>query len=382
MILLISESSFGKHHKIENPNIKLLSTKGSSIVNFRPNGYKVSEKFLEKIKSHKPSFVLIGTDLDLQGTKIATLLHHSLNSLGIKNFRFALTEKGYMRIGSFFDLSRLKIIHRMERANIEFAKKMKRNLGISIGRKTFLLLGAIQHFKKTKPIVKNLNSNGSNTFTAITKVLLQNKSMASAVMELQSLYYREKIPYPRVDNDYIQDKPYDLYPHPNLREYGYKADIVIPLAKNSYPFGYKTLWLHLNNERLITPSTVLYYDNQLNKFFWNKETLNPFKQYRDLLDFAEDFFLESREDYKRELTAVYYPQLRLSEPKPISTLKNKKEYELLELFEEMEQTLYRREEENINLEEQQKIWQRYRQIETAFSKEIEKQKGKFKGLSP
>ena len=380
MILLVTESSFGKHHKIENPNIKLLSTKGSSIIRFRPNGYKVSEKFLENIKSHKPSFVLIGTDLDLQGTKIATLLHHSLNSLGIKNFRFALTEKGYMRVGSFLSLSKLKLIHRLERANIDFAKKMKRNLGISVGRKTFFLLGAIQHYRKTKPIVKNLNSNGSNTFTAITKVLSQNKSVASAVMKLQSLYYQGHIPYPRVDNDYIQDKPYNLYPHPNLREYGFKGKLIMPLEKKEYRFSYKTLWLHLNNERLITPSTIMYYDTQLNKFFWNKETLNPFKQYRDLLDFAEDFFLETKEDYRKELTAIYYPQLQLSEPQPISALKKKKEYELLEIFEEMENSLNKKKEPN--LEEQEKIWQRYQQIEQNITKEMKKNRSKFKGLSP
>lgn len=382
MILLVTESSFGKHHKIENPNIKLLSTKGSSIIRFRANGYKVSEKFLENIKSHKPSFVLIGTDLDLQGTKIATLLHHSLNSLGIKNFRFALTEKGYMRVGNFLSLSKLKLIHRLERANIDFAKKMKRNLGISVGRKTFFLLGAIQHYRKTKPIVKNLNSNGSNTFTAITKVLLQNKSVASAVMKLQSLYYQGYIPYPRVDNDYIQDKPYNLYPHPNLREYGFKGKLIMPLEKKEYRFSYKTLWLHLNNERLITPSTIMYYDTQLNKFFWNKETLNPFKQYRDLLDFAEDFFLETKEDYRKELTAIYYPQLQLSEPQPISALKKKKEYELLELFEEMENSLNEKKEHNLEEQEQEKIWQRYRQIEQNITKEMEKNRKRFKGLSP
>jgi len=378
-IVLITESSFGRHHKIENENVKLISTKGSSIIKLRGNGYKVSESFLAKVASYNPSFVLIGTDLDLQGTKIATLLHHSLKSMGIKNFRFALTEKGYMRVGEFLSDKRLQAIFLAEKANIEFAKKMRKNFGVSVGRKTFFLLGTIQHFRRTKPIVKNINPNGSNTITAITKMVLGGRSVSSAVMKLQNLYYQGKIPYPRVDNDYILEKPYELYPHPNLREYGYKADVVMPLERNSYRFNYKTLWLQLCNERLITPSTVLYYDNQLNKFFWNKETLKPYKIYEPIFDIAEEFYLASKDSYRKELESVYHPQLLLSEPRPLSSLKKKSEFELLEMFEEMENSLKKNREEN-NQPSEEEIWKKYRKIEKEFDREIKK--SKFKGLSP
>jgi len=381
-VVLVSESTIGRHHRIDNPAIVQLSTKGSSIVKLTRRGYKVSEGFLAKIKRINPSFVLIGTDLDVQGTKIATVLHKSLNALGIKNYRFALTNRGYVHVGEFFDDKRLRLLFNSEWENIRFSQKMQRNFGISVGRKTFFILGAIQHFKNTKAAVKNLNPEGSNTATAITKMVLSGRSVQSAVGKLQALYYQGKIPYPRVDNDYVMDSPYDLYPHPHLREYGFNVSIVKPLEENEYPFSYKTLYLQLCNERLITPATISYYDRQLDNFFWNKETLNPYKAYVPLLELAEEFYLEAAENYKRELKFLYSPQLVLSAPRPVGALRKKNEYELEELFDEMmEEVNKKRKKAEITSEEDEEIWRRLRKINEELDREIRNRKNKGKGLN-
>jgi hypothetical protein len=361
--LLIAESKVGKHHQINNPNIKIIETRGSSIVSITTKGYKISEKFLKTIKDHKPSFVLIGTDLDLQGTKIATLVKHSLDNLGIKSYRFALTEKGYARLGSFLDKGRFKTYFLSEQANIRFARNMKKMIGISIGRKTFTILGAVWHFKKQKVKVKNLNRYGSNTFTAITKTMIKGYSPNSGMKYLQKLYYEDKIPYPRVDNDYITEKTYDLYPHPNLRKYGFKEDIVMPLEEQEFEFNYKTLYLQLCNERLITPSTISYYDQKLKTFFFNIETLNPKPMFEPLLEIAEDYYLRTKESYKKELEILYNPKLKLSKPIPISKINKMSEYELELLFDEISEDL-NKEEEDLALKEQlEMIKRQYLNIE-------------------
>ncbi len=110
-------------------------------------------------------------------------------------------------------------------------------------------------------------------------------------------------------------------------------------------------------------------DNQLSRFFWNKETLNPYKIYEPLLELAEEFYLEVKENFKKELEATYYPQLKLSPPQPVSTLKKKREYELLDLFEEMENKIKTKREEKKG-DDIEKIWKRYREIEEDFNKEI------------
>jgi hypothetical protein len=129
---------------------------------------------------------------------------------------------------------------------------------------------------------------------------------------------------------------------------------------------------------LITPATIPYYDRQFDKIFWNKNTLNPYKAYIPILELAEEYYLEAKENFKKELSFLYYPQLKLSQPLPQNLFK-KKDWEIEDYLDEVQSALI--DEEISEDREIEEIWERYKRLQSEFYKEVER-KRKDRGLSP
>lgn len=85
-----------------------------------------------------------------------------------------------------------------------------------------------------------------------------NTGALKAYNTLDNLYRTGEIIYPRVDCSYIVDKPFDRYPHPEIKTTSpIKFGMYLrPLLKPYYPLNKKTALLHLSNKRICTPSNA------------------------------------------------------------------------------------------------------------------------------
>lgn len=70
---------------------------------------------------------------------------------------------------------------------------------------------------------------------------------------LVSLYKKDLIQYPRVENSYIKQGIYSYFPHPTLSVVN---EYFTPLREHSYPFNEDSLLLHLHNLRYMNLSQV------------------------------------------------------------------------------------------------------------------------------
>jgi hypothetical protein len=319
-VLLIAESHIGTHYSAvaqlvkEGVEVELLSLQGSRGIKFKNKGYSVSVS----IKNYAKRFdiVLLGTDLDLQGTKIASVLKYQLP---VKSVRVAFSEKGYVRIGEVFPKDRLGKVLALDRNHMLFAKKVTRSVGVGgIGlgkafaiRRTALISG--QEFVR-------IESKGTSTITVLTKFQLKGYSAERGMRVLESLYHSSFIDYPRVDNDYITEKPYDLYPHKPIR---WQGEFFEPFQEDFLPLSDKTILLELSNRRLITPANSLSTLITLRKIFTPQ--LKPRKKYRKLVEFVlSELSDEDEQTYIQNLSDIFFPQLWLSPPlKPTKKLLEK-----------------------------------------------------------
>lgn len=79
-----------------------------------------------------------------------------------------------------------------------------------------------------------------------------------AVFNLNGLYYKNKITYPRVDNGYFGEN-YNMFPHPDIKIVNSFCE---PLNKKAYNINRNTVLLYLGHKGLVTASSIL----SVNKF--------------------------------------------------------------------------------------------------------------------
>jgi hypothetical protein len=309
-ILIVSESHIGSHYtaisKFEKAGAKveLLSLQGSRGVKFTNRGYSVSYAIKEYAK--KFDIVLLGTDLDLQGTKIASALFYQLP---VKSIRVAFTEKGYIRIGGVFPKSRLGKTLLLDRKHLSFASEMRKKFGVkSFGLSKAIAVRNVVLARESKSGVKVL-SKGTSTITVLTKAELKGYGSGGGMARLESYYRSGVIEYPRVDNDYISNKPYDLYPHPPLPRL--QDELFQPFEENELELNEKTILLELSNRRLITPANALKIHRTIKLFF--SSSLKPKEEYKPIIKYLLERVDEEEEQaFKQLLNDIYFPQLYLS----------------------------------------------------------------------
>ena len=314
-ILVIAESHKGKHleslKNIKTHKVELLSLQGHRGINLFKGTYFVSKPIREYAK--KFDLVILGTDLDFIGTKIASILYHNL--FHSKVVRMAFTNRGYVKIGEVFEKSRIGKLLTLEKRNMITAKKIEKATGIKgITLSKALILREVYKLYKEDLEIKVLNKKTS-TITALVQGFQIGFSPKETFNFLVGLYSQGIIEYPRTDAEYIEKNPYNLYPHSPLPKL--KSPIFEPIAQNTLGRNAINALLHLSNERLITPSTALNAFDTISQFFYFD--LTPKEEFISLLEYIYNTFgEEDKGDFKNLLGNIYNPQLYLSPAKELS----------------------------------------------------------------
>jgi len=271
-VLLVSESLKGGHHRVGHPLVFQISTGGSSAVVYKNNGYGVSNRFHQQIKSLKgrPAAVLLGTDLDQQGTKVATVLRDYFENIyGGRTpiIRYALTAKGYAKVGRFYTQKEMQAFHALDRANIETARFYSKFLktAFPMSLKSACVLAATAAIGRQRKTLK-VKQGRTSTITAMTKGLYSGQTPKQTMAHLQGLYSAGLIDYPRVAADY-DDSPLQVYAHPPLTAKGYNDDVVSPINAEELPLDKKSILLALSEAGLITPSMAATYWERIDACF-------------------------------------------------------------------------------------------------------------------
>ena len=303
-IAFISESHIGSHIP---PLFKgdFISLQGSRGVIYTSKGFDLSPELKDTLSGYKT--LIVGTDLDVIGTKTATVIKDFAQKRGIKTVRLALTEKGY-RAGEFFTKEQMKALHDLATLNRQYYRRH----GYSL--QAIVVLGRAYRDSLKLKSVKVKNKKGTSTITTLVKLSRKGVSIESGMKTLQYLYKKGEIEYPRVDNDYITQKPFDLYPHPPLttslkRKKKKIPDFLTPFEEDELPLRRETYLLRLSNLRLITPSSAVKYYKLLCEFF--DERMKPYpERVKTLKKFAKisEYF---ENDILTALETVYYPQRKL-----------------------------------------------------------------------
>jgi len=285
-MVLISESLRGVHRP-PFP-VRLVSTRGSSAVQYNRGAdrYFVADNFLSV--ASKGEVVLLGTDLDYVGTKMATVLAERFREKGAKPVRFSLAAGGYAFVGRFYTPEEMEACRAYDRLSAEVGSYFRRKYpdapptSISTAVAVKKVLTAPDRFK--------LPSRGTNTASVITKTLLRGGTVRGALSKLQKLYARGLIEYPRVDNDLIREKPFEVYAHRALTELGYEDEEVSPFEEEEIPFSPASVPLYLSVSRAATPSTVASQTERVKRVLNGREVREGFESYiRDCLAVAEEF---------------------------------------------------------------------------------------------
>jgi len=306
---LISESHIGKH-RIEIPDfegeLELLSLQGSRGINLFKGTYFVSKPIREYAKRF--DLILIGTDLDFQGTKIASILYHNLFHPRV--VRLSFTNHGYVRVGEVFSKSRIGKLLALEKENMRMASRLKRKFKVNgIGLQKALLLREVYSLYKEKKPIKVLRKKTS-TITAMVQGGKLGFTPSQTMGILVDWYKAGLIEYPRTDVEYIFENPYNLYPHPPLPVGD--SPLLQPIGERELEYSSINALLHLSNERLISPSSAVSAFETITRFF-NKD-LSPKTEFIPLLEYLYENLSQS--DYTRfrtYMSDIYFPQLYLSE---------------------------------------------------------------------
>jgi 5S rRNA maturation endonuclease (ribonuclease M5) len=286
----VTESLHGSH----NPDIKgitLISTRGNAPLFFSDKGgYKVSRSLAETLNEFDT--VVIGTDLDREGTKLATVIRDSLTRP--KNVvRAAFTGSGYAKVSDFYTSSEMKAVEEKTRLSREISSFFKKR-GANLNLTTAVAVGRIAQGIPSSVKVKR---GKTATVTAVVKGQLKGKGALAVMKRLQSAYASGLIDYPRVEADYFPpDDRYQVYAHPELTSLGYSDEFVSPIEADELPLNLKTALLFLEEERLITPAYVPIVQNTLEEFFNEDLTPKPEKKHivEECRKIADDYSLEYR----------------------------------------------------------------------------------------
>ncbi len=320
-----------------------------------------TDHFSKLLEKGSFTYAVFGNDFDLQGTKTASVLRSVTVSRGIKSIRMAFTKDGYMNIGEFFSPKKLKFLLAMDNLNLMAYKNLSK-AGIYNGYRTSVVLGKIYQKKLQENFPVKVKNKKTNTVTYLTKASLDGISIEKAYRKLIKAYETGKIAYPRVDNEYHLENSYDLYAHPPLKEFDKYST---PIEEDELPFNKKTALLFLSNERLITPSTAVFFYRKIDEYF--DDDLNPKKNKQKELEIMRKIAKAFEDTYKAELSYSYEKLKMIREPiPPMYKTKNKKK-ELLEYAFELQRKL---EEERLK-EKQRKKKKEEVDIETVIRSNIQ-----------
>ncbi len=118
------------------------------------------------------------------------------------------------------------------------------------------------------------------------------KKAKRALNYLQTSYTNGLIDYPRVDNNLITLKSFDMFPHPSFSRISEKFK---PLKYNKYKINKKNSILFLSITRVVTPSNIGSVFGAIDEMFDDDLNVKPEqKQYfESVLSVKNDFFKEN-----------------------------------------------------------------------------------------
>jgi len=325
-VVLISESLRGTHRP-PFP-VMQLSTRGSAgfYLSHSTGDYPVRSDILRFIEANDPKVVLIGTDFDHTGTKIGTILKNQIQDFAsskgkdIEIIRTAFTNKGYMKVGRFYNEKEMNACKEYDRMNAEvraFFKKKHPDKPATSLSKAIATARAYSYLKNGGSVA--VKQGKTATVTAVVKGILGGMTARGVMSRLNKAYAMGMIEYPRVDVDYYADSyPYDVYAHPPLTSFGYTDEVVSPIEDETLPLTLNTVLLALSDDRLVTPSMVEKTDEHLRQVFEeNGKPKDGFEAYiRDCQAIEREYVKE----YQRSLKAM-------SPRSPIYRVKNPKKKE-------------------------------------------------------
>jgi len=277
-ILLISESLKGEHHRVSSPFVLQLSTQGSRAVRYTPDGYSVSSSFKRIADSLNPQAVLIGTDLDAQGTKIGTVIADYFRERGIPVYRYALTSKGYAKTGRFYTEREMKALHSIDSMNIAVARAFEKRYSLPF--KASVKKAGMVALAQALPSKIGVRPKGTSTITAYTQGLLRRVHPSAVRSRLERAYAGGLIDYPRVDADY-EPNPYQVYAHPPLTSRGYKDEFVRDFEVEELPLRRETSLLFFRKFGFTTPAVAERDYGFIEEFF--TEDMRVKEEYKSLV---------------------------------------------------------------------------------------------------
>ncbi len=325
-VVLISESLRGTHRP-PFP-VMQLSTRGSAgfYLSHSTGDYPVRSDILRFIEANNPKVVLIGTDFDHTGTKIGTILKNQIQDFAsrkgkdIEIIRTAFTNRGYMKVGRFYNDREMNACKEYDRMNAEvraFFKEKHPDKPATSLSKAIATARAYSYLKNGGSVA--VKQGKTATVTAVVKGILGGMTARGVMSRLNKAYAMGMIEYPRVDVDYYADSyPYDVYAHPPLTSFGYTDEVVSPIEDETLPLTLNTVLLALSDDRLVTPSMVEKTDEHLRQVFEeNGKPKDGFEAYiRDCQAIEREYVKE----YQRSLKAM-------SPRSPIYRVKNPKKKE-------------------------------------------------------
>lgn len=342
-VILISESLRGTHRP-PFP-VMQLSTRGSAgfYLSNSTGNYPVRSDILRFIEANNPKVVLIGTDFDHTGTKIGTILRNQIKEFAEKNgkdievIRTAFTNKGYMKVGRFYNEREMNACKEYDRMNAEvrafFREKHSDKPPTSLS-KAIATARAYSLLKEGGNVA--VKQGKTATVTAVVKGMLGGMTASGVMSRLNKAYAMGVIEYPRVDVDYYADSyPYDVYAHPPLTSMGYEDEIVSPIEEDALPLTINTVLLALSDERLVTPSMLDRTDEHLRAVFdENGRPKDGFENY-----------IKDCQAIEREYVKEYQKTLKAMSPRsPIYRVRNPKKKQEEALLEYLKKVKERAEE--------------------------------------
>jgi hypothetical protein len=120
-----------------------------------------------------------------------------------------------------------------------------------------------------------------------------HKQVKKAINILQSAYYSNAIPYPRVDNDFTITKRYDLFPHPPMPNIGRNFS---PVLQKKHKVEKNNAVLFLSSWRLVTPSTIASTAETIDRYLDDNLdfiTQKAQKEYEKMLEITEQYLREN-----------------------------------------------------------------------------------------
>jgi len=357
MRIVFLTESLGKGHA--PPFGEAYSVGGSSSVFFNGNSFGVKKAYLQAVIQKKPDLVVLGTDADLVGTKVATIWKRELEERGIKTIRMPLTSKGYAFVGKTYGDEALKALKEVSYLNLTSFQYSKGVLGKGISMQKAITLKALNGAPR-----KFKTKRGTNTATFVVRALKDGISPTKAMGILQRAYSTGAIFYPRVDADY-NSNGLDVYAHPPLSTGELKSPYLKPFEEEEISLTRETALLYLNQRGLLPPSS-------LEPFF---RTTKIDENGRVPLSSKEEKVIEeiTKEDEENFLSNFYllFPKMPLKKV----NLKKVKEKELIDYLLSVQEELEKETEvETERKRESRKSEKRVESLKRSFEVEGKKSK--------